>query len=320
MVLGPAVRVGLVEVQVGAVEEAGPAPVALPAHRVRGAGDGRGVHVPHPVPQRPDGRGGLLARRRQFGAEPGGERVGPGGGEHLEPAGPFAPARPLGELPDEGGGGAGASEQLALQAEGERGAVALQGGRHRAQPGRHRRPVLLGLCRHHGEDDADAVRGRAQVADGAEALLGLVHGQFRRQALPQQPGAPPLGVAVGPRHPLGRVEPGERAAGEVGHGPLAGGREVGQQSGALPDSQVRTGDRVEGDECVDVVVGDLAGQRAAGDLWHGGHPGLFRGPASSSSGFSRLTRRGSRRAAGAGRTPTAGRSTGSPPGPPRGRR
>ena len=90
--------------------------------------------------------------------------------------------------------------------------------------------------------------------------LGLVHGEFGGEPLAQQPRAAPLDVAVGAGPALGLVEPCQRRARQLGQGLLAGGREVGQPARSSPHAEVRTGDRVEGDEVVDVGVGDLSGQ------------------------------------------------------------
>lgn len=205
--LGPAVRVRLVEVQVRAGEVADQLAVALPADRVRRTLDGRGVHVPHPVAQLHHGPGGRAGGLVQFTAQ----RLGARRREVLEPAAPrTVRVRPLGELADERRGRAGARVQLALQAEREGRAVPGVRRRHRAQSLRDRRPVLLGLGRGDGEDLAHLVRRRDHVADRTQPLVGLVHGQFRRQALAQQARAPALGVTVRARLPFGLVEPRER--------------------------------------------------------------------------------------------------------------
>lgn len=108
VVFGPAVRVGLVEVQIGAVEVARPAGVALAAHRVGGVLDRGRVDIAHPVAQRCHRTGRGTGRGIQFLAERGRARR----RELLEPAGAgFARPRPLGELGDEGLGGPRAPEQ-----------------------------------------------------------------------------------------------------------------------------------------------------------------------------------------------------------------
>lgn len=259
-VLGPAVRVRLVQVQVGAVVVARPAGVALPAHRVRGALDRGRVHVPQPVPQLRHGRGrragGLVQLRAQ--------RVRARRGEVLEPAAALAGVRPLAELPDERRRGTRPGVQRALQAQRQRLPVPGERGRDRAQPLRDCPPVLLRLRRGHREHLAHRVRDRAQVADRAQVLVGLVHGEFGGQPLPQQPCAAPLGVAVGAGPALGLVEPRQGRPEQIGDRLLTGGREIGQPGGTLLDAEVRPGDRIEGDELVDVGVGDLTGKRAVG--------------------------------------------------------
>ncbi|BFO19603.1 hypothetical protein SHKM778_59910 [Streptomyces sp. KM77-8] len=113
---------------------------------------------------------------------------------------------------------------------------------------------------------------RAQVADRAQALVRLVHGEFGGQPLAQQTGAATLDAAVRAGLPLGLVEPRERGPLEPGERLLSGGREIGQPGGALLHTEERSGDGVEGDELVDVAVGDLTGKRAVG-LRHADHPG-----------------------------------------------
>lgn len=87
-------------------------------------------------------------------------------------------------------------------------------------------------------------------------------GEFRHQPLAQQTAATALGIAVRTRQLLGRVELHQGGAGQFGERFLPGGGEVGKAAGALLDTEVGACDRVEFDECVDVIVGDLAGQRA----------------------------------------------------------
>lgn len=105
--------------------------------------------------------------------------------------------------------------------------------------------------------------GRTQVADGPQPLLGLVDGELGREPVAQQPAAAPFHAALGARELLRLVQAGQCLAGECGDGLLPRGRVVGKEAGALLVSQIRAGDRVEFDECVDVGVGDLTGQRAA---------------------------------------------------------
>lgn len=260
VVLGPAVRVCLVEVQVGAVEVARHTGVPLASHHVGRALDGGRVHIPHPVAQRHHRAGRRLRRRVEIGPQrPRSLRR-----ELLEPAGTAVDARPLRELLDERGRRPRRTEQLALQAEFEGGAVALVRGGHRPQPLGDRRPVLVRLHRRQGEDLAHRVRARVQIADGTQALVGVVHGQLRRQPLAQQPRAAPLDVGVGARPRLRLVEPRQRVARERREGVQAGGREVGELAAALPDAEFGADDGVQGDELVDVRVGDLAGQRRRG--------------------------------------------------------
>jgi hypothetical protein len=72
-------------------------------------------------------------------------------------------------------------------------------------------------------------------------LAGLAHGQASRQPFGQQPRAPALGSAG--RGEL--AEPGERGAGQVVLGLLAGGRQVGQPVLALGQAQHGGKQRVE---------------------------------------------------------------------------
>lgn len=223
MVLGPAVRVGLVQVQVGAVEVARPARVPLTAHRVRRALDRGGVHIAHPVAQRHDRLGGHPGAFVQLGTE----RRGSGGREHLEEPRTVL-ARPLVELADEGGGGARTAVELALQAERQRLAVALERGGHRVQPVHDRRPVLVGLGRCHGEHLTDTVRRGGEVGDRAQLLLGVVNGEFRSEALAQQAAAAALGVAVRAGQPFGGVELRQGGAGQLGKSFLTCGEKSGR--------------------------------------------------------------------------------------------
>ncbi len=257
VVLRPAVGVRLVQVQVGAVEVPRPAGVALAAHRVGPALDGGGVHRGHPVAQCDDGGGGAGGRGVQLGAQ--GLRA--AGGEVLEEGRCGAVlAGPGGQLADHGLGGARAAVQTAVQAELQGLAVAGEGGRDGAQPLGDGRPVLVGVRRGQREDLADRVHGAVDVADRAQVLVGLVDGEFGGEAFAEQAAAAALGVAVGAGQRLGGVEAGEGLTGEPGDGGAARRGEVGELGGALGYTQVRTGDRVEGDEAVDVIVGHLAGQ------------------------------------------------------------
>lgn len=104
------------------------------------------------------------------------------------------------------------------------------------------------------------------VADGAQRLIGLVHGQFGVEPLAQQPAAAPLGIAVPARPALRGVEFGQGRPRERGEGGLPGGGEVGKAAGALAHSEIGAGDRVESDQGVDIGVGDLTGQWAAESL------------------------------------------------------
>lgn len=93
-----------------------------------------------------------------------------------------------------------------------------------------------------------------------------MNGEFGREPLAQEAAAAALGVAVRAGQPLGGIELGEGGAGQLGEGLLSGGGEIGKAARALRDSEICAGDRVEFDECLDVGVGDLAGQRAAGSV------------------------------------------------------
>lgn len=259
VVFGPAVGVRLVEIQVRAVELAGPAGVALAAHGVGGALDRGGVHLPHPVPQRDQGRGGLPGRLAQLRAQ----CRGPTGREVLEESGAFALPGPGAQLSDERRGRARTAVQLALQTERERGAIPLQRGRNRAQAVHDGGPVLVRRRRRRREHVTETVRRGVDVGDGPQPLLGLVDGEFGVQAFPQQSRATPFLVGVRTRYPLRGVEFDERPADEAGHGLLTCGREIGQPARAFRDTEIGTGDRVEFDVCVDVGVGDLARQCAA---------------------------------------------------------
>jgi hypothetical protein len=110
-----------------------------------------------------------------------------------------------------------------------------------------------------------------QVADRAQALLGLVHRELGGEPLAQQTPAAALHVTVRPGLPLGLVQLREGGPRQFRQGLLARGREVGQPARTLLHAEVRAGDRVEGDELVDVGVGDFTGQRALG-LRHAAHP------------------------------------------------
>ncbi|GAA3075157.1 hypothetical protein GCM10020254_18860 [Streptomyces goshikiensis] len=101
------------------------------------------------------------------------------------------------------------------------------------------------------------------VADRAQVLVGLVDREGGGQALAQQPGAASLGVAVRSRQPFGGVEAGESGTGELGLGRAARRREVGELAGTLGDTEVGAREGIDGDEVVDIGVGDLAGQPGA---------------------------------------------------------
>lgn len=258
VVLGPAVRVRLVQVEIRAVEVARPARVPLAAHGVRRALDRGRVHVTHPVAQGDDCGGrracGLVEFRPQG--------VGAGRGEVLEPAAArTVRVRPLRELLDERRGGARARVQLALQAQGEGLAVAVEGRRYGAQSLGDGGPVLVRVRGRHGEHLAHRVHGGMHVADGPQALLGVVHAEFGGEPLAEQACAAALDVTVRAGLPLRLVEPRQCGAGERRERLLTGGRGVGQRARTLLHAEIRSGDRVEGDELVDVGVGDLAGQR-----------------------------------------------------------
>jgi DNA primase len=106
------------------------------------------------------------------------------------------------------------------------------------------------------------VRRREHVADRPQVLVRVVDGQFRGEPFAQQPAAAAFPVVVRARQRLGGVQQGQRPAGQVRPGVLAGGGVVGKGTVALAHPQVGAGHRIEGDELVDIGVGDLAGQRA----------------------------------------------------------
>jgi len=111
------------------------------------------------------------------------------------------------------------------------------------------------------------------VADGAQPLAGLVHGEFGGQPLAQQACAPPLDVTVAAGTPLGVGEPLQGGAAQVGPGLLALRGEVGEPVGAFGEAEVGAEDRIEFDQGVDMGVGDLPGQgRVLRGIGHGAHP------------------------------------------------
>lgn len=73
--------------------------------------------------------------------------------------------------------------------------------------------------------------GGVDIADGAERLVGFVHGEFGVEPLTQQPAAPPLGIAVAARPALRLVEFRQCCACERGEGRLP----CGEKSGRLPE-------------------------------------------------------------------------------------
>ncbi len=210
---GPGVR--LVHVEVGARAEADGAQVALAADGVGGVGGGGGVGVAQPVAEAGDGFGGPGGGGVEFGAQP----LGAVGGEVGEPARAAAlPARPGGELVDDGRCLPGCGEQAPGDAFGEGGPVAVEGAGYVAQPAGRGRPVLVALGGPQAEDLPYLVDGRGDIAQLAETVARVVHGERGGEAFPQQPGAGLLG-RVGAAGPCrGGVEFGEGASVEGGGG------------------------------------------------------------------------------------------------------
>lgn len=64
----------------------------------------------------------------------------------------------------------------------------------------------------HREHLPDRMGDGAQVADGTQALVGLVHGEFGAQPFPQEACAAAFDVTVRAGQPLGLVQPGQRPA------------------------------------------------------------------------------------------------------------
>ncbi len=258
--LGPGPCVGLVQVEVGARVVACGDQVALPAHGVGGVGGGRGVGVAQPVAELGDGGGGLEGGGAQFAAQ----ALGAGGDEVGEPSrGAGALAGPGGELVDHGGCLAGRGEQAAGDPLGERGAVPVERAGQVAQPPGDRRPVVVGGGRPQGEDVPHLVDVPGDVAQLTEVLAGVVQGEFGGEALPEQPGAGPVGGVLGGRvlgggGGGGGVERGEGVPGDVGEGvePLRG--EVRLPVVARVQAQPGGLQRVVCGHLVEVAVGDGA--------------------------------------------------------------
>ncbi len=252
---GPPPGVRLVEVEFGARPEPGPPRVGFAADRVAAAGRGGGVVGRQPLAQaldRPVGAGGgaLEAVAQAVGATP---------REGAEPAAVRSPAR---QLRHHGLDLARTRHEVAVAALGQAAPVPLQCLRDALDAGRDHLPVSLSARGHEREGLPHGLRRREHGVELTQPLPGVRHRQLRLEPLAEQPGAGPLQVVkllAAARGTLRGVEREQDAPLQGLSGGETGRRPV--RPPVLPDGGAERGreHRIQGDEVVDVAVGDLPG-------------------------------------------------------------